>query len=234
MNFDKPMTIGVLIIATNKYKQFIQQLLDSIDRYFFRHDKVNIYLFIDNLSFSFNTTDRINIVKIIIPPDKFPTVTLHRYKYFTEASDKIDCEYLFYSDVDMRFVGEVGKEILPNKKELLTAVLHPGFYKGNGSWCNNEHSTAFTVNKNKYFAGGFQGGERDKYLEVCKLLSNNISKDEEKGIIAEWHDESHWNCYLSKNYFKELTPSYCYPEGWHIPFVKRLLALNKNHAEIRS
>lgn len=234
MNFNKPITIGVLIIATNKYKQFIQQLIDSIDKYFFRHDKVNIYLFIDDLNFSFNTTDRINIVKIIIPPDKFPTVTLHRYKYFTEASSQIECDYVFYSDSDMRFCAPVDREILPTDTSLV-ATIHPGFYKGGGSWCTNEKSNAFTPieNRRKYYAGGFNGGKTEGFLTMSKILSELIDKDEANGVMAEWHDEAFFNMWLGIHRCKELTPSYCYPESWHLPFPKRLLALDKDHKAIR-
>jgi hypothetical protein len=33
---------------------------------------------------------------------------------------------------------------------------------------------------------------------------------------------------------KILDPSYCYPESWNIPFNKKLLALDKNHSDVRS
>jgi len=32
----------------------------------------------------------------------------------------------------------------------------------------------------------------------------------------------------------QLSPSYCYPESWSLPFDKKLLALNKNHNQIRN
>jgi hypothetical protein len=32
----------------------------------------------------------------------------------------------------------------------------------------------------------------------------------------------------------ELTPSYCYPESWDMPFDKKLLALDKDHEEYRN
>jgi len=32
---------------------------------------------------------------------------------------------------------------------------------------------------------------------------------------------------------KFLDPSYCYPESWNLPYEKKLLALDKNHQEIR-
>ena len=56
--------------------------------------------------------------------------------------------------------------------------------------------------------------------------------------MAEWHDETHWNWYLktlAKN-VRTLDCGYCYPEAnWAkgIPFVKRIVALEKNHNEIR-
>ena len=30
-----------------------------------------------------------------------------------------------------------------------------------------------------------------------------------------------------------LSPSYCYPENWKLKYPKKLLALDKNHDEIR-
>jgi len=33
---------------------------------------------------------------------------------------------------------------------------------------------------------------------------------------------------------KILSPSYCYGESMNIPFERRLIALDKNHSEVRS
>ncbi len=88
---------------------------------------------------------------------------------------------------------------------------------------------------NGYKAGGFQGGKKLPYLRMAGELDKRISIDEELGVMAEWHDETHWNWFLqmrAKN-VKTLDPSYCYPESWSLPFPKRLLALDKNHAEMR-
>ncbi len=62
--------------------------------------------------------------------------------------------------------------------------------------------------------------------------------------MAEYHDESHLNCLISKMIDRSklviLDSSYCQPEQqylqklWgidHLP--KRILALEKNHSEIR-
>jgi histo-blood group ABO system transferase len=61
-----------------------------------------------------------------------------------------------------------------------------------------------------------------------------IDEDLEKGIIAVWHDESHWNRYCIDNTPTTiLSPSYCYPEGWNANYERKLLALDKDHATFR-
>ena len=89
------------------------------------------------------------------------------------------------------------------------------------------------MHQNKYYAGGFQGGKTDIYLKACETMASDIETDEKNGVMAVWHDESHWNQYLYLHEHKELSPSYCYPESWKLPFPKKLLALDKNHADIR-
>lgn len=228
------MRIGLLLIATGKYDVFVQPLIDSVDKYFFRNDHIVIYLFTDKPDIKLIHYNRIHLVILPIEHKSFPYSTLYRYKYFTQYADRIDTEYLFYSDVDMRFVGEVGREILPEKVSIV-ATIHPGFYKGGGSWCTDENSNAFTPpeGRRKYYAGGFNGGKTEGFLSMAKILSELIDEDEKKGVMAEWHDESFFNMWLWIHKCKELSPSYCYPESWKLPFPKRLLALDKDHKAIR-
>jgi histo-blood group ABO system transferase len=141
-------------------------------------------------------------------------------------------DYLFACDADMLFVDEVGRNILGKR----VATQHPGFVDKRGSYdtnplckaCVHDHEGRF------YFAGGFYGGETKEFLELCKICAKNIDEDLSKGIIAVWHDESHLNRYfIDRPPKKILTPSYCYPESWKLPYKKRLLALDKNHSEYR-
>ena len=69
---------------------------------------------------------------------------------------------------------------------------------------------------------------------MSKVLSDRTNNDFEKGIIAVWHDESHMNRYFIDNKpTLILDPSYCYHEGSNRPFKQRLVALSKNHSELR-
>ncbi len=62
------------------------------------------------------------------------------------------------------------------------------------------------------------------------MLSKNIEQDLSVGVIARWHDESHWNWYLNTNpnMVKIISPSYLYPEGFDLPFEPKILIRGKN------
>ena len=220
------MKIGILLIATGKYSVFVEPLKASLDEFFLTgHDKT-IYLF----------TDKPKEGEFYIPHEKWPGPTLHRYKHFVQYHQAIDADYLFYMDVDMRVVAPVGDEILRD----LVAVQHPGFWKGGwGDQHTPKTSLAYVpVNERKtYYAGGFQGGSYNSYMMAASSMALAIMADTRKGITAHWHDESHWNKYLTRHPFTELSPSYCFPEAvWakDLPFAPRIKALDKDHKALRS
>lgn len=237
------MRIGLLLICTGKYDIFLQRLIDSLDTHFFVGDEVVIHLFWDKPYYCLRLPARFSVVCIPTPHIPFPFATLYRYKYFTGAADKIQGQFVFYMDVDMLLVGDVGREILPEEgHDGLVATGHPGFWAGGGAWCNVTHSKAYVEEKNwtRYVAGGFQGGETKRYLGACMEMAENIASDEARGFIATWHDESHWNCHVSTRKYKLLTPEYCMIEETEprekygiAHFVPKILALKKNHEELR-
>lgn len=235
--------VGIILIATGKYDRFIQPLLNSADRFFFEGKPIDVYLFADK-EFVGNVPARISLTRINTPHLPWPYPTLYRYKWITEHKADITAEHIFYMDVDMLFVGKVDCEIIPSKQGL-TAVRHPGFH-ARGGWGDNKtnaNSTAYLHPslRKTYYAGGFQGGQRDMYLLACETMAKGIDMDEEKGIMAGWQDESHWNCYLWARPHLDLTPAYCMVEEselrvkWGISTLPcKILALKKNHNELRS
>ena len=224
------MKVGLLLISTGKYDRFVQPLLNSARKYFLTNHEVTYFLFTDSDKFH-NEKNTVIIPKIHEP---FPAPTLKRYETFYSYREELSkMDYLFYCDVDMLFVDEVGDEILSDR----VATLHPAFQGGRGTPETRQESLAYVSQDEKmfYYAGGFNGGTAKNFLEMCERLDINIKKDLEKNIIAIWHDESHMNRYFVDNPpTKSLSPSYCYPESWNLPYKKRLLALDKNHEEVRN
>lgn len=238
----KSKQIGLCLIATNKYKQFVQQFIDSANQFFCVNHDVTIVLFVNEILEV--KSERIKVIQLGIPAYKFPQATLYRYKIFTDNLILLSqFDQIFYSDVDMTFVAAVGEEIF---SETLTATIHPGFYKGGwGSPNNCPVSTSYLEEpyRKTYFAGGFQGGNATEYLKASDKLATNVLVDECNGVMAEWHDETHWNKYINtyEGQVLALTPSYCMVEeverrvAWgidHLPV--KLIAITKDHNEVRA
>lgn len=229
-----PIKIGFIIIATNKYIIYLNDLLESIDKYCFLSDKYVVHKYIltnkkINLKFS-----NLHIVKVVHEP--WPFITLKRFELIDKISSALDAlDYIFYLDVDSKVVSEINDEILSS----FAATIHPYTYKQDRqqhAYETNVDSMAYIPSEKgtKYFCGGFYGGEKLSFLNMVKILKDNIDIDLKKGIIARYHDESHLNKYLADNPPSlELNPGYTYPEEAVLPFEKKILALSKNHREIR-
>jgi histo-blood group ABO system transferase len=232
------MKIALLVIATNKYTQFTHPLWESVQKYFLKGHDVDMFVFTNN------TDNPKGTIRVEQEHKPFPYPTLMRYHIFTKNKNLYkDYDAHFYCDADMLFLDNVGDEVLSDT----VVTLHPGYYKKPRQMFTYETrpaSTAYVApNQGKYyFAGGFNGGF--KYLEVAQDITKMIDEDAKKDIVAVWHDESYMNRYFIDNKPSLiLDPSYCYPDikdqrriqEWGLQKLKpKLMALDKNHKEVRS
>ena len=216
---------GILIIATGKYDVFVDPLIRSLKKHL-AIGPVKYIVFSDQQV----TAD----IHIPIHHEAWPGPTLHRYRTFLNSKPLLEeFTYLYYVDADMKAVDTIGPEILGQR----VAVQHPGFPGKVGTPERRRASRAFIPHeaKSQYYAGGFQGGHSSEFLKMCAEIDDGIKADEQHGITARWHDESHYNAYLYRHAPTViLDPSYCYPESWDIPYHRRLLALDKDHKTIRT
>lgn len=182
----------------------------------------------------------------------WPEPTLMRYHLFLSEEEKLkDYDYIFYCDVDMKFVGVVGDEILGKG---LTAALHPGYavrkeywppYEPNIKSASYVNRPGLVINESgkprfmpMYFAGGLQGGVTKEWFKAMRAMKEYIDRDLAKGYVPIWNDESAWNKYLEKTPedLTVLTPSYIYPDSlineyyiplWGVAYVPKLVTLTK-------
>ena len=217
--------VAVLLIATGKYHVFVEPLIGSLKKHFLPGHDVRYILW----------SDRKMEADICLhhPHEPWPGPTLNRYKKFLSMRPLLEeFDYLYYMDVDMRAVGTIGDEILGDRVN----VLHPYFVGKRGTPETRIKSTAYISPRQpmRYFAGGFQGGSSACFLSMAESIHERIEIDKQNEITAVWHDESHLNRYLvSHPPTVVLSPSYCYPESQSMPYEKRLLALDKDHAKMR-
>jgi histo-blood group ABO system transferase len=225
----KEAKIGILLIATNRYIEFINPLIESINKFFLTDYEKHFFLFTNK-----DAPD--GVKKIHIDHKPWPNMTLYRYNIFA-ANESLfqDMDYLYYLDADMIVVDKVGNEILGET----VGTSHPGFYNRERSCftyeTNSQSMACISANQGKtYYAGGFVGGSREGFMAMCRTIRKWVDKDASNGITAVWHDESHLNKYFMLHPPQvTLTPDYChhtYP-AWNLP--PKIVAIYKVHSEYR-
>jgi histo-blood group ABO system transferase len=221
--------VGLLIVATGKYICFVNPLIESAKKHFCKNQHVTYFVFTDQ-----EYDPPADVIRIEQRRLGWPYDTMMRYQVYLDHWQSLSSQdYLFACDADMLFVGDVGNEILGER----VATLHPGFVGKRGSYETNPQSKACIGKKEglHYYAGGFYGGAKTSFFHILKTNMNHIEDDLKRGLIAVWHDESHWNRYcIDFPPTLVLTPAYCYPEKWNLPYEKKLLALDKDHATFRN
>lgn len=224
----RPFNIGLCIMATGRYDQFVPELITSAHAHFCPGDNITFFVFTDG-----TIPQGPNIVRVEQKRLGWPFDTMMRMKvYYGQKAALAKMDYVFAIDADMRIVKKVSNTILGTR----VATEHPGYVGKRGTYETDPRSLAYVPPHDGriYFAGGFWGGTSQEFLKACKVISERIDIDLKHGITPVWHDESHLNRYfIDCKPTKILTPSYCYPEELKLPYTKRILAICKNHKEFQ-
>lgn len=222
------MKICIIVIATNRYIQFVGRLLDNVEEHFLNGNDIQCLLFTDH---EVEVSDNVKVSQIGHNP--WPEPALKKYNYINSESEYLkDFDYLYLFDADIGIVNNVGEEVFQD----LIGVLHP--YKILESkktypYEKRKESTAYVSDQDhdKYYAAAFVGGKSSSFLKMAKTISERVELDEKNGIIAKWHDESHLNKYFNENPPTALSPSYMFPEELighpQYPFEPKIVALKK-------
>ncbi len=193
--------VSINVIATNKYVNFLPDLIKSIDDFLFKDSNILVIVHTNSSIDHINSNSkRIKILKNEIEHEPWPFTTLKRFHYFNKAKDLIEkSNYSFYIDADSLFIGEIKEDFLPDRGMMGT--IHPCLFTGNGTPERNPKSKAFISpsENNRYFCGGFFGGDSRSFLEMSEKIFTNIEEDLSNDIIAIWHDESHINRFFLDN-----------------------------------
>lgn len=221
---ERPASIALVTVATGNYGELAEKMGESARKWFFP-------MVGNRRFFVFGDTDVPGFERIPVPHMAWPNPTLWRWSRIWSARSMLrEFDAVFYCDADMRFV-----DIVQFPVRGMVGTIHPGFYRNPRKPYETRKESKAACRGKTYFAGGFVGGHADGFLSMAKAISDATDDDFRRGVIAKHHDESHLNAYFAKfPPATSLSPAYCYPETWNLPFEKRLLALNKDHKQIRS
>ncbi|MFA6094595.1 MAG: family 6 glucosyltransferase [Candidatus Paceibacterota bacterium] len=229
------MKIGILYICTGKYTVFWKDFYSSCEKYFIPEAEKHYFVFTDSEIIDFENTNK-NIHRTYQENLGWPNNTLMRFDIFLKAKEHLlKMDYIFFCNANLLFLEQISAaEFLPTGNENLVACIHPGFYNkipSEFTYDRNENSTAHIPfnSGTHYYAGGINGGKCKQFIDAMTEMNKNISIDSQNGVVALWHDESHWNKYILKEKpnLKELSTAYLYPEGSELPFSPKILVRGK-------
>lgn len=213
-------TTLVCVVTGAIYEKFAEDLFSSADQFF-------------------HPTKEVEYLMLPGTPG-WPEATMYRHHHLRDhlLSNYTDSDYVFLSDADMRFEGDVGPEILP--KEGVAATLHPGYVlRQPKPYERREKSAAYLPAGEYYYCGGFVGGTNEGMLGLSDQIAAIIDADRANGLTPIWHDESALNRVLAFSPPEvTLSPSYCYPDDasyyrsvWPEAYERKLVALDKTEAQ---
>lgn len=223
--------IGVLYICTGKYAAFWDSFYVSAKKNLCTDSELIFYVFTDCEALLNLQLDDVRFIYKKSEP--WPMPTLKRFSTFLSQEKKyLEVDYLLFCNANLIIEQPIiTTEIFSDKPYF--ATVHPGYVgkvPQKFPYEKNIDSLAYINCAAPYYVcGGFNGGRRDDFLRMCKVLSNNIDEDLKNNIVAIWHDETHFNRFYSErlNLFNALPAKYCHPQGWPIKDDPKITVLNK-------
>ena len=225
------MKIAILYVCTGHYTVFWEDFYKSAQRFFMPETERHYFVFTDGIIETFGNQ---NISVIVQEHLGWPDATLKRYRIFGKILEQlVGYDLVYFFNANCEFQQLISTEFLPSREQGLLMVQHPSFF--------NKPAKKFTYERNPrskayipytegsvYVCGGVNGGWAKDFCTLVVEMQKAVDEDEVQGITAIWHDESHLNKYILLKHYKLLSPAYCFPEGWNIPFEEIIRIRDKS------
>lgn len=233
------MIISIFYVCTGRYSMFWEPFYASSERFFLPNHEKHYFIFTDN---ALAHADNPRVHCIEQQNLGWPNNTLLRYHMFLrEISQFENSDFCFFFNGNAQFCAPVGDAFLPEDDRMLF-VQHPGSIgqpRTDFTYETNPESRAYIAPTEGefYVCGGVNGARTRTYIAFMRNIAAAVDEDSRKNIVAVWHDESHSNRYALDHPHILRDPSYCYPEGWALPFAPKVRILDKQrhggHAYMR-
>jgi hypothetical protein len=227
------VTLAVVYVCTGDYWRFWQGFRDSAARHLLPGSQVAYFVFTDQPAGWFSGADE------VVAQDNlgWPLNTLYRFRMFLRLRDRLrEFDRIVFFNANCEFRAPVSAHDLFGDGSDLVACRHPGFFdkpREQFTYERRTQSLACVQQGSIYVAGGLMGGRSESFLAACTEIHRRIEQDFDHGLLALWHDESHWNAYIDQALAGNvrvhlLDPGFLYPEGWSIPFPPRIVLREKS------
>lgn len=228
--------IAVLYICTGKYEIFWDDFHSSSEKHFCPGVKKHYFVFTD----STRIQEEPGVTVLHQDNLGWPMIACYRYRILLRIEEKLrDFNGMAFFNANALFVKDIQvPEFFGNNPEGLVCALHPLFPKADSIKAPFESRTSSTAyvsesNRIQYCQSAISAGHTNAYLRMLRELKKNTEDDLQQGIVALWHDESHWNAYINNDESRSrslhvLDQSYMYPESYDLPFKPKIMMRDKH------
>lgn len=198
-DYTKGQNVAIIYLATGRYIQFFRIFYPAMEKYFLPDIPKTYFVFTDDTTMPLPK----NAIRIYQEQLPWPYITLKRFHFInSQARELANYEYIFFTNANLFPIKPIGKEILPTNEQQFVFAEH--FFQSPQSiyrmtYERDPKSKAYIpYGEGKYYVmGGFFGGKSMSFLNLSRHLQAQIDEDLKNGIIAQWHDESHLNRFVS-------------------------------------
>ena len=235
------MTVSIIFIGTDKYLNFLPSYYERVTENLFPGVEKKIFAFTDG---DLEGDVPESIIPIQIEHKEWPRITLERFHTILGAKDQLlESDHILFLDADMYVNAEIAFDEIFDDKDFVGVhhpchlVKAPPHDKAPGSFETNVKSSAYLEDAyayGVYWQGCLWGGKTKPVIEMMETICARIDEDDENGIIAVWHDETHLNKFFCENFDQvhTLDPSYAYPECYpSFPFDRKIIHLAKDNSK---
>lgn len=236
------MKVAIIFIGTEKYLNFLPSWYESCETHLLPNIEKKYIIFTDGEVSEAPDNAIVYNQKHL----EWPYITLYRFKMIKNAFEDIkEYDWMLFLDADMRVVDTVNPEDLFDETKKYIGVHHPCHYLQMPP--HNQSPGAFEIrsfsnaavneddNTEIYYQGCVWGGKVPDVLHMIEELDKRIDEDHEKGVIAQWHDESHLNKFYAEHYedVNVIPPSFAYPELFsdQCTFEPKIVHLSKDNSK---
>ncbi len=213
----KKKGLTFVIIGTQKYSRYAVDLIESIFRS--QQSYFEIFLFSDVCDLSKQSLYS-EIHFEVVHHDKWPAMTMQRFKFILSISNQVSTSHVIYVDADALVLEDLG-EVL--NAEVMTFVQHPGFWREtqpaepSGTWENRSELTCYVPIElqRSYVCGGVWFGPTQAVVKMSEIIVQMMDRDFQRNLLAIWHDESYVNWFFSNMRSLSIDPSYAYVDTYN-------------------
>jgi hypothetical protein len=241
------MRIAILYVALGRYELFWPEFVASCRRHFCPEEDRHWYVFTDSAAIA-PASDLTLLHQDFLG---WPFSSLYRYHMFRRIRDEIaGADQVVFFNANAVMLGPITPtEFFGEAASIqLVAGRHPGCHQPSGfvyPFESRPCSSAYVEHGCDYFQGCINAGRGEAFAHMVDELCMAIDSDLARGLVARWHDESHWNRYVLDLQARQpeavhvLESNYLYPTDldWPLPEPARILMRGKEayggHALLR-